>query len=80
MNGLAIMENVRRYRTIASLYRRTRLSSRLIAAPSWRKPKNGSIAPLQSSKPILIASNSNRRWLTKARPATQQPTEQMPSS
>ena len=44
MNGLAIMENVRRYRTIASLYRRTAAfrplnsCSLLAQAKEWEYP------------------------------------------
>ena len=62
MNSLAIMENVRRYRTIASLYRQTAAFRPLPAVPCWRKPRNGSIAPSPNWKPTLTVLPRFRQY------------------
>ncbi len=53
MNSLAIMENVRRYRTIASLYRQTAAFRPVSSCSLLAQAGSGSIAPSPSWKPIM---------------------------
>jgi hypothetical protein len=45
---------------------------RFIAAPCWRKPRNGNIAPLASWKPATTLSVTRRQAITRSTPPAAQ--------
>jgi len=66
MSGKAVLENVRRYRTIASLYRQTAAFRPDQNGRSWRKHLSMSVSRGRSSKDTLLFRGGTWQPLRKA--------------
>jgi hypothetical protein len=66
MSAKAVLENVRRYRTIASLYRQTAAFRPDQNGRSWRKHLSMSVSRGRSSKDTSLFRGTTRQRLRKA--------------